>query len=130
MGGDGDGRGANARLAVASGSRPGPWYPLTIAVWSIWSVKRGAPARPFFVKIWITPFDASVPYSVAAAAPFRISMRSIDSGGMSSSLDGFPCGAKSVAVSAQNTGRKGRLDLRRDRSRAQGLRRTKSRAAV
>jgi signal transduction histidine kinase len=33
MGGDGGGRGANARLAVASGSRLGPWYPLTIACW-------------------------------------------------------------------------------------------------
>ncbi|MDE2661404.1 MAG: hypothetical protein OXI39_00160, partial [Gemmatimonadota bacterium] len=32
------------------------------------------------MKIWITPFEASVPYSVAAAAPFRISTRSMDSG--------------------------------------------------
>ena len=43
-------------------------------------LNRGAPADPFFVKIWITPALASDPYSVAAAAPFRISIRSIVSG--------------------------------------------------
>ena len=42
-----------------------------------------APPAPRLVKIWITPAAASVPYSVAAAAPFTISMRSISSGLMS-----------------------------------------------
>jgi len=42
------------------------------------------------VNTWITPADASVPYNVAAAAPFKISMRSIASGLMSSSRDGVP----------------------------------------
>ena len=51
-------------------------------------LNRGAPALPRLVKIWITPLDASLPYSVAAAAPFRTSMRSIDSGLMSSKRDG------------------------------------------
>ncbi len=62
-----------------------------MAVRSPWKLNRGAPARPRFVKIWITPLDASVPYSVAAAAPFRISMRSMDSGGMSSRRVALPC---------------------------------------
>jgi hypothetical protein len=33
--------------------------------------------------IWITPADASAPYSVAAAGPFTTSMLSMSSGGMS-----------------------------------------------
>ncbi len=61
-----------------------------IAETSACMLKRGAPARPRFVKTWMTPLDASVPYSVAAAAPFRISMRSIDSGGMSSRCPATP----------------------------------------
>ena len=60
-------------------------------------LKLGAPARPRFVKIWMTPLDASVPYSVAAAAPLRISMRSIDSGGMSSRRLGLPVPLKLTA---------------------------------
>ena len=32
-----------------------------IPVTSTWAVKRGAPACPRLVKIWITPLDASVP---------------------------------------------------------------------
>ncbi len=36
--------------------------------------------RPRFVKIWITPPDASEPYSVAAAGPLSTSTRSISSG--------------------------------------------------
>ncbi len=49
--------------------------------WLVATVKRGALLlRPFFVKIWMTPFEASEPYSVAAAAPFRTSMRSMSSG--------------------------------------------------
>lgn len=35
------------------------------------------PGTPFLVKIWMTPFMASVPYIVVAAGPFTISMRSI-----------------------------------------------------
>ena len=54
---------------------------------SMRKLNRGAPEFPLLVKIWITPFDASLPYSVAAAAPFRISTRSIDSGLMSSRRD-------------------------------------------
>ena len=38
------------------------------------------PALPFFVMIWITPAEASAPYSVAAAGPFTTSMLSISSG--------------------------------------------------
>src|SRR5690606_24085849 len=34
----------------------------------------GAPVAPRFVMIWITPFDASVPYSVAAAGPLITSL--------------------------------------------------------
>ncbi len=32
------------------------------------------PGAPFFVKIWITPFAASEPYSVVAAPPGTYSM--------------------------------------------------------
>src|SRR5256885_13813527 len=39
-----------------------------------------APARPFLVVMTMTPFAASVPYSVAADGPFTISMSSISSG--------------------------------------------------
>src|SRR5262245_49421418 len=52
--------------------------------------QRADPVEPFLVKIWITPFEASVPYSVAAAAPFSTSMRSMDDGSMSSRRDGAP----------------------------------------
>ena len=42
--------------------------------------QRGEPARPRFVVITMTPFAASVPYSVAADGPFTISTFSISSG--------------------------------------------------
>src|SRR5262245_45628023 len=42
--------------------------------------QRVEPARPRFVVTTITPFDASVPYSVAADGPFTISMSSMSSG--------------------------------------------------
>ena len=44
---------------------------------------RGAPVAPFFVKMWITPLDASVPYSVVAAAPLITSIRSMSAALMS-----------------------------------------------
>ncbi len=47
----------------------------------VFSVKfAGLLLRPRFVKIWITPPDASEPYSVAAAGPLSTSTRSISSG--------------------------------------------------
>jgi hypothetical protein len=45
--------------------------------------QMGAPDTPRLVKIWMMPAAASVPYSVAAAAPFRTSMRSMSSAAMS-----------------------------------------------
>jgi hypothetical protein len=42
--------------------------------------------RPRFVKIWITPPEASEPYSVEAAGPLSTSTRSISSGFKSDSL--------------------------------------------
>src|SRR5207249_9016309 len=57
---------------------------------SLMKSQRGEPREPVLVKTWITPADASVPYSVAAAAPFKTSMRSIASGLMSSRRDGLP----------------------------------------
>jgi len=42
----------------------------------------GLPTRPRLVVIRITPFAASVPYSVAAEAPFTTSTDSISSGVM------------------------------------------------
>ena len=54
-----------------------------------WAFHCAAPVVPRFVKIWITPAAASVPYSVDAAAPFTISMRSMSSGLMSLSGDAF-----------------------------------------
>src|SRR3712207_2910686 len=51
--------------------------------WSTSAVHEGRPVLPRFVKIWITPAAASVPYSVAAAAPLMISMRSMSAGLMS-----------------------------------------------
>ncbi len=44
---------------------------------------RVGPGVPFFVKIWMTPFAASDPYSVVAAPPGTYSMRSMFSSGMS-----------------------------------------------
>ncbi len=41
---------------------------------------RGAPARPFFVVITITPFDARDPYCAAAEASFSTSMDAMSSG--------------------------------------------------
>ena len=47
----------------------------------VFSVKvDGVLLRPRFVNTWMTPADASEPKSVAAAGPFRTSMRSISSG--------------------------------------------------
>ena len=54
---------------------------------------RGRPAFPFLVVIWMTPFDASVPYSVAAAGPFTTSIDSMSSGLMSLSRDGVKRGS-------------------------------------
>jgi hypothetical protein len=53
-------------------------------------VPAGELEEPLLVKNSITPFDASVPYSVAAAAPFSTSTRSIVLGSMSSIRDGEP----------------------------------------
>ncbi len=91
--------------ALAAKSAIGSIRPVAIrtADHSDWKLKRGAPARPFFVKIWITPLDASVPYSVAAAAPFRISTRSMDSGLMSSSFEGSPCPPPNMLTAALST---------------------------
>src|SRR5688572_18152625 len=44
------------------------------------AVHTGARAEPRFVKTWMTPADASVPYSVLAAGPEMISMRSMSLG--------------------------------------------------
>src|SRR5687768_15265619 len=38
------------------------------------------PRVPFFVMIWMTPFAASAPYSVAAAGPLMISIDSMSFG--------------------------------------------------
>ena len=56
---------------------------------SPYHVQRVAPAFPFFVVMTMTPFAASVPYSVAADGPFTISMSSISFG--SRSLRKLPC---------------------------------------
>jgi hypothetical protein len=45
---------------------------------------RVVPALPFLVVMRMTPFAASVPYSVAADGPLRTSMVSISDGSMSS----------------------------------------------
>jgi len=50
------------------------------APWRTVTFHAGAPWRPRFVMMWITPFDASVPYSVAAAGPLMTSMLSMSSG--------------------------------------------------
>ena len=42
--------------------------------------QRAGPESPRFVMIWMTPFEASVPYKVAAAGPFRISTLWMSSG--------------------------------------------------
>jgi hypothetical protein len=47
----------------------------------------GARPTPRFVKIWMTPPEASVPYSVAAEAPLITSIRSMSSAAMSWSGD-------------------------------------------
>ena len=44
---------------------------------SIRAVTRVRPGVPFLVKIWITPDEASEPYSVLAAPPFVTSIRSM-----------------------------------------------------
>ena len=51
------------------------------------SVHTAGPSRPRLVKIWMTPPDASVPYSVVAAGPFTTSMRSMSDAAMSFSGD-------------------------------------------
>src|SRR5829696_2542895 len=50
--------------------------------------QRVLPERPRLVVIWMTPFDAAVPYKAAAAGPFTTSMVSISSGLMSLIRDG------------------------------------------
>src|SRR6476619_19641 len=50
---------------------------------SAYTFQRPVPARPFLVVMTMTPFAASVPYSVAADGPFTISMFSMSSGLMS-----------------------------------------------
>jgi hypothetical protein len=67
---------------VGSASVPQRAPLLTPAVTSAFQIVL-SPATPRFVKIWITPFDASVPYSVVAAAPLMTSTRSMSSGAMS-----------------------------------------------
>jgi len=47
---------------------------------SPWKDHVAAPARPRFVVITMTPFAASVPYSVAADGPFTTSILSISDG--------------------------------------------------
>ncbi len=42
--------------------------------------QRGVELAPFFVMMLITPFAASVPYSVAALGPLRTSIDSMSSG--------------------------------------------------
>ena len=42
--------------------------------------QRAGPGVPRFEMICITPFEASVPYSVAAAGPLRISILAMSSG--------------------------------------------------
>ncbi|MXV97026.1 MAG: hypothetical protein F4Z92_14460 [Gemmatimonadetes bacterium] len=54
------------------------------------AVKRAAPGVPFLVKIWITPFEASVPYRVAAAGPLMTSIDSMLLGSMSLSREVGP----------------------------------------
>ena len=44
------------------------------------AVHTGAPDEPRLVKTWMTPAAASVPYSVVAAEPLMISMRSMSAG--------------------------------------------------
>src|SRR5206468_1152484 len=64
------------------------------------TTKSGAAAAPDFVVIRITPFAASVPYSVEADGPFSTSMDSISSGLMSLKRDGtcwFPAKASDWA---------------------------------
>ena len=55
-------------------------YSALASHWSPWR-----PLVPFLVMIWITPFAASAPYSVAAAGPFTTSIDSMSSGLMKSS---------------------------------------------
>src|SRR6185437_461873 len=56
------------------GSDLGPTWPSLFTPPDAEKFHWGAPDVPRFVKIWITPPDAWVPYSVVAAAPFTISM--------------------------------------------------------
>ena len=60
------------------------------------AVHCAAPALPCLVKIWMTPPEASVPYSVVADGPFTISMWSMSSGAMS--LSGEDCWPPPVAT--------------------------------
>src|SRR5262249_44857917 len=58
------------------------WYGFRSSIVRVSPVKlqRAVPARPFFVVTTMIPFDAFVPYSVAADGPLTISMSSISSG--------------------------------------------------
>src|SRR4051812_43802358 len=62
---------------VLGGSKPGE-EPLTSIV-RVWDICR-MPLRPFLVMIWMTPDEASAPYSVAAAGPLTTSTLSMSSG--------------------------------------------------
>ena len=66
------------------------------------NVQRVAPARPFFVVMTMTPFAASVPYSVAADGPFTISMSSISSGLSVLSSEKRRVGARVVSVARRD----------------------------
>src|SRR5437773_482961 len=55
---------------------------------SAYAVHLVGPGRPCLVRIWITPFAASVPYSAAADGPFTTSTDSQSSGFRSLRRDG------------------------------------------
>ena len=69
------------------GSERGPKSPMLLMPALASRVHTAGPSRPRLVKIWITPPEASVPYSVVAAGPFTTSMRSISDAAMSLSGD-------------------------------------------
>src|SRR5512138_3316818 len=51
------------------GSDDGPMWPMLLKPNVELMFHTARPCRPCFVKIWITPPDASVPYSVVADGP-------------------------------------------------------------
>ena len=58
----------------------GPKVRFLARPWLIWPVQVASPTLPRFVKIWMTPAEASVPYRVVAAAPLMTSTRSMSCG--------------------------------------------------